>query len=280
MGSTEQEVSDLLREAKDSGLNPDWYTGRVPPEAPKHHVRLTRPFQHGEVRGHGRPVPPLRRGHGLRDGRGEEHEGGRGFIKETKQVDYRRESNWKTRAFRRPTTIPWCSSIGTTPRPSAAGWPRRKSKPYRLATEAEWEYACRAGTTTRFSSGDTVDSLREFANLADQSYPMANPGGPWLVPWNDGFPFTAPVGSFRPNAFGLHDMHGNAWEWCQDWHSADYYKHSPAEDPTGAEGGDQKIYRGGFFIHFAACARSAYRCCLPPASSHDMNGFRVALAVQ
>src|SRR5262249_19167843 len=90
----------------------------------------------------------------------------------------------------------------------------KEGKQYRLPTEAEWEYSCRAGTTTRFHSGDDEASLKKVANY-----------------WDSGPGTTRAVGELQANAFGLHDMHGNVWEWCQDWYDKDYYKASPRQDP-------------------------------------------------
>jgi formylglycine-generating enzyme required for sulfatase activity len=144
---------------------------------------------------------------------------------------------------------------------------------YRLPTEAEWEYACRAGTATRFSVGDDERSLRSVANVWD--------GGPGRVYTYegppDGFLYTSPVGSFPANEIGLYDMHGNAWEWCADGYQADYYRKSPSADPQGPERATLRVMRGGSFFLETRHARSSNRLGGPPSfHSHD-TGFRVAL---
>jgi formylglycine-generating enzyme required for sulfatase activity len=114
---------------------------------------------------------------------------------------------------------------------------------YRLPTEAEWEYACRAGSTTRFNTGETLgkDSAR-FA-LKSRTEPKS----------------TKPVGSYPPNAWGLFDMHGNVWEWTNDWFSADYYSESPVEDPQGPSAGTHHTLRGGSASMRSHECRSAFR---------------------
>ena len=109
---------------------------------------------------------------------------------------------------------------------------RKEGKSYRLPTEAEWEYACRAGTTTRYHSGDDPETLAKVANVADATAKAKFPAWKWTIKASDGYVFTAPVGQFKPNAFGLYDMHGNARQWCADWYGGDYYGKSPVDDPN------------------------------------------------
>jgi len=113
---------------------------------------------------------------------------------------------------------------------------------YRLPTEAEWEYACRAGSTTIYSYGDDSAQLGQYAWYDDNS--------------NDK---THPVGEKKPNTWGMYDMHGNVLEWCQDWYDSDYYENSPGTDPQGPNSGSDRVIRGGCWINFAAFCRSACR---------------------
>lgn len=151
---------------------------------------------------------------------------------------------------------------------------RKEGKMYRLPTEAEWEYACRAGTTTRFSNGNQADRLNEIANVADTSYRQAVEDSDG-IPTADGHVFTSPVGSLRPNALGLYDMHGNAEEWCSDWYSESFYSHSPRSDPEGPISGSQHVIRGGRWVAGAAACRSAARSGLEPAYRMYILGFRI-----
>jgi formylglycine-generating enzyme required for sulfatase activity len=153
---------------------------------------------------------------------------------------------------------------------------RKEGRTYRLPTEAEWEYACRSGTTTRFSIGDGDSDLHHVANCEDSSLKRFFKRADGKH--SDGFPFTAPVGSLRPNVFGLYDMHGNVWEWCSDWYDENYYRHSPLGDPPGPSTGSERVFRGGGWFNSTLNCRSAQRWSLSPASRNDDIGFRVACA--
>ncbi|MDP6438118.1 MAG: formylglycine-generating enzyme family protein [Candidatus Brocadiia bacterium] len=127
---------------------------------------------------------------------------------------------------------------------------KRASREVRLPTEAEWEYACRAGTTTVFSFGDSAKGFGKYAWYSN----------------NSGLK-TRPVGQKKPNAWGLHDVHGNVWEWCQGWYGKDYYKGSRASDPTGPPDGSDRVLRGGSCIDEPEFCRSAIRAVAPQAGA-------------
>jgi formylglycine-generating enzyme required for sulfatase activity len=138
---------------------------------------------------------------------------------------------------------------------------------FRLPTEAEREYACRAGTTMRYSFGDSEDGIERFA---------------WVDTTSGNQPH--PVGQLQPNPWGLYDMHGNVWEWCSDWHRGDYYAMSPLEDPQGpdsqdpivVQGASKKVLRGGSWSNPGPYSRSANRGYYDPNAKHNNYGLRVA----
>jgi formylglycine-generating enzyme required for sulfatase activity len=147
---------------------------------------------------------------------------------------------------------------------------------YRLPTEAEWEYACRAGTTTPFHFGKTITT--ELANYRGTD----NESMKWSGSYGDGpkgehREETTPVNQFEgANAFGLCDMHGNVWEWCQDyWH--DSYEGVPTDGSAWIEGGnsERRILRGGSWGYDPRLCRSAYRLNYGPGNDYDFSGFRV-----
>lgn len=136
----------------------------------------------------------------------------------------------------------------------------------RLPTEAQWEYACRAGTTTAFSFGDELTSAQ--VNY-DGNYPYAD-GAKGLFRER-----TVAVGSLPPNGWGLYEMHGNVWEWCADWHGP--YLEGPQVDPAGPDSGTGRVLRGGSGNNGGRSARSAYRGAGEPGRRGNVVGFRLAL---
>jgi formylglycine-generating enzyme required for sulfatase activity len=148
---------------------------------------------------------------------------------------------------------------------------QREGKTYRLPTEAEWEYACRAGTKTPFYFGDTI-STDQVNYAGDRVYGKGKKGVNRERPM--------PVGSFPPNALCLYEMHGSVWQWCQDWYDRDYYQNSPGNDPVNETAGKLKsrVLRGGSWHNSPSEARSAARF-LAPAILRNWNyGFRVVAA--
>ncbi len=158
----------------------------------------------------------------------------------------------------------FCKKLSELPEEKKAG------RVYRLPTEAEWEYACRAGTKTPFHYGDSLSSKQ--ANFCGHFPYGGADKGPYLKR-------TAKVGTYAANAFGLYDMHGNVWEWCQDWYDHDYYKNSPKEDPPGPAQASYRVVRGGGWHNNGRDCRSAGRFSLEPGNRSNNLGFRVA-AVQ
>jgi len=137
---------------------------------------------------------------------------------------------------------------------NAAEFCRRLSvktgKTVRLPTEAQWEYACRAGTTTPFNTGETISTSQANYN-GYYTYGSGKKGA-----YSDK---TIPVGSFKPNAFGLYDMHGNVWEWCKDWYDKSYYAKANNRDPQGPDSGEYRVLRGGRWYSDPKNCRSAHR---------------------
>ena len=151
----------------------------------------------------------------------------------------------------------------------------KDGKEYRLPTEAQWEYACRAGSRTRFSFGDDGEEMAKHANVADATFRQVT-GMTWGIKRSDGYAFTSPVGKYQENAFGLFDMHGNAMQWCSDVYAD--YPEAGVTDPQGppAKEGSLRVLRGGCWRNEPIYCRSASRYRGSPSDGGVCVGFRLS----
>jgi sulfatase modifying factor 1 len=259
-----------------------------PDESPRHRVRITHPFYMGA---HEVTVGEFRAfvhatGHKTRA----EKKGSSGFNSKISTFQYDRpEFNWRYVGWKQTENHP-VLNVNWFDACAFCKWlSHKEGRTYRLPTEAEWEYACRAGSQARFLTGDSIDQLRQLANVQDKALTSIKPKfsnsttSSYLtkpVPWNDKHPFTAPVASFKRNRFGLYDTLGNVAEWCSDWYGEDYYKVSPRADPTGPSDGTGRVVRGGAFLHQPQHCRVTWRISGTPSYQNYVIGFRVVADIE
>lgn len=216
------------------------------------------------------------------------------------------ECTWRSPGFEQTDTHP-VTCVSWRDAQAFCAWKTRTEKvSYRLPTEAEWEYACRAGTETWYCCGNDPDQIYQYGNVADSALYQVHPDTVLrqrvvaLKPGEgDGFVYTAPVGSLKPNAWGLYDMHGNLWEWCQDRYDAQRYsvllkatgkkpwdKPPLIEDPQGPEPTPQHKYgnwrslRGGCWYVGPISSRCAVRAFGDGDEAFCYYGFRVVREVE
>ena len=266
MGSTSKQIR------QESVIEPNWSSRAIESEQPRHRVRISQPFYLGKFEV-------------TRDQ----------FAVFVKATNYSSEAeraaerhDWRNPGFEQDADHP-VVLMSHNDAESFCNWLSTKGGgKYRLPTEAEWEYACRAGTTTLFSSGDDLEGLVKVGNIRDYSHSVN-----WSLPkpaiqvgtkatnFDDGFVFTAPVGTFHENQFGLKDMHGNVYEWNHDWYDKSYYSKSEFVDPRGPVEGSGRILRGGGFQSGWEGGHnwSGMRCVVLPSFHNGETGFRVAVSV-
>jgi formylglycine-generating enzyme required for sulfatase activity len=242
---------------------------------PQHRVRITRPFYLGATevtRGQFRRFVD---DSGYRTDAEKDGKGGIG-LNEAGQWVQDPKCTWQNPGFEQTDDHP-VVNVSWNDVVAFCEWlSRKEGVMYRLPTEAEWEYACRAGTTTKYSSGDDPEGLAAVENLADGTAKAKYPNWTWTSAAQDGFIYTAPVGRYNPNAWGLFDMHGNVSEWCADGYADDYYKHSPPDDPPGADGAPVRVLRGADWALGPGNAWSAHRGSSAPVHRSSSLGFRLA----
>lgn len=245
-------------------------------EGPQHRVRISRPFYLGAyevTRGQFRRFVEES---GYRTAAERDGKGGEGLDGD--QFGQKPQYTWRNTGFEQTDEHP-VVNVNWNDAVAFCQWlSRKEGKQYRLPTEAEWEYACRAGTTTRYWHGDETERVIAVGNVGDETAKARFPKWPSDNEGRDGYVFTAPVGQFRPNPFGLYDMHGNVCEWCADWRDRAYYRHSPVADPKGPDSGVARVHRGGSWRSYVHACRSSYRGLRNPEGCNCTLGFRVAQA--
>jgi formylglycine-generating enzyme required for sulfatase activity len=252
-------------------------------ELPQHKVRITRAFYLGQ---HEVTVGQFRRfvDSGYRPESIADGTGGYGYDPNRKVLPNEGEVfagrdpkySWMNPGFKQGedhpvTNVTWNDAV------TMCQWlTEKEGAKYRLPTEAEWEYACRAGTETLYHNGNDVEALIKVGNLYDadtvKNWPQWKE---FALKGHDGYEFTSPVGKFAPNAFGLYDMHGNVWEWCNDYHDDNYYAKSPVDDPQGPAEGSVRVRRGGSWHTWPLYVRSSYRYTNTARTRYTLLGMRL-----
>ncbi len=246
-------------------------------EHPQHRVRVTKPFYLGSTHVTRGQFRQFVGDSGYKTDAEKDGKGGWGYDATEKKVFWQKpEYTWSNVGFDQTDKHP-VVNVSWNDATAYCQWlSRKEGKEYRLPTEAEWEYACRAGTTTRYWCGDDAEALAQVDNVADATLKAKIPDLDNTIPSSDGYAFTSPVGSFRANPFGLYDMHGNASQWCADWYETNYYSASASDNPRGPDFGTPRVIRGGSWAFRTSDARSAFRSGSPPDFRFSIIGFRVA----
>jgi formylglycine-generating enzyme required for sulfatase activity len=261
-----------------------------PDEMPQHRVRITRGFF---MAAHEITVGQFRafvEATGFRTAAETDGRGASGYDAELRGFEYDSPRySWRFTGYAQSDAHPVVDVDWHDARAFCEWLSEKEGRSYRLPTEAEWEYACRAGSSRRFVTDDAARGLQAIANLRDESLERLwdtstvvkyglDPSKIEFVRWDDGHAFTAPVGSFEPNALGLHDMLGNVGEFCADGYDAGFYSASAEEDPAGpATETKGHVVRGGTFLNDGRLVRASSRVeCLDEYRNYVI-GFRVVL---
>ncbi len=279
MGSTPEEIAAGLKIVDEAKLSPTAFErSRIPEEQPQHKVTVTRPFcigatevTVGQFRRFVDATKYLTQGEQFGAGNASTWTAPKDSKPENVQITWR-APGYSTTDEHPVTQVTWGDAVAycnwlseeelLDPCYESSGKLDWKLIPgangYRLPTEAEWEYACRAGTTTQFSFGDQASHIGEHG---------------WTGEVKAGHP--QPVARKLPNPFGLFDMHGNTREWCHDWYSSEVYAEPSRVDPIGSEFGTDRVMRGGRWNAHSVSARSAFRYDINPFLRNTQGGFRV-----
>jgi formylglycine-generating enzyme len=265
-GLSPEDVAALV--ALDPEIKPESLSG----EQPQHVVRLTKPYWLGV--------------HEVTVGQFRQFVDAASFVTRAEimaRIDPRQRT-WKSVPWEQTDAHPVVNVNWNEAQAFAQWLSQWDAWDYRLPTEAEWEFACRAGTESLWCSGNDLDALARVANIADAAaeprWKPKSPGSRFMSA-TDGHVEAAPVGSLAANPFGLHDTIGNVWEWCSDRFDDKHYgqfRENGAVDPTGPTGGDPRVRRGGSWLHGVQYAHAASRQSSFPDAFNPPYGFRLALS--
>jgi formylglycine-generating enzyme required for sulfatase activity len=253
MGSSKEEIGFWLKQNV-----PGWVQQKLLSEGPQHEVEITQPFYMGQTEVTVGQFRQFVTATGYKTQA--EREGGARRHFQNGEWSLNADTNWLNPGFTQTDDHPvvcvsWNDAV------AFCNWlSKKEGKNYRLPTEAEWEYGCRAGSTGRWFFGDNEGDLVHYARIGSNSR---------------GHP--SPAAGLRENAWGLHDLHGSVWQWCQDHYDANYYETSPPKDPSGRAAGSGRVVRGGSWYDKSWANRSACRLAFDPGDRSTHTGFRVVL---
>jgi formylglycine-generating enzyme required for sulfatase activity/serine/threonine protein kinase len=243
-------------------------------EGPQHRVRITKNYWMGRFEVTVAQFARFVRQTGYRTTA--EYAGGAWNMTEGLKQEWVKDSSWKRTDHNPSPDLPVVLVSWDDAQAYCHWLSEATGRVFRLPTEAEWEYACRAGSTTAFQWGNEVEGGEGWLNGADAKLRSKHPE--WLTfPFSDGSLYAAKVGSYRGNVWGLHDMHGNVWEWCQDWYAPQYYSGSPETDPFDGQTDRFHVVRGGSWLCYPGLCRSSVRRKYPPEYTTCDLGFRVVM---
>ena len=273
MGSTPEDVDRV------AAFDPTYKKESAADEFPHHRVRISKPFYMGAHEVTKGQFAQFVAASGYQSEPEKDGKGGWGWDEAAGKFDGPKpQFTWKNTGFKYEDDCPVVNVAWNDAVEFCKWLSEKEGKEYRLPTEAEWEYACRAGTTTLYSFGDDPELLVQYGNARDASAKARwtkDKDQPFLK-GDDGYVFFAPVGRFKPNAWGLYDMHGNAKEWCRDIDWADAYKYRTGGGTTDPVVDMKPIraVRGGCWDDYARFTRSSDRS--RNSGRDDGTGFRVA----
>ena len=258
MGSTDEQIAAALKAADEINANQQTKDRIQKAESPQHVVIITKPFlmsatevSISQFRKFVETTKYVTEAERYGFGDSASH------VQDDKVTDEQKQRNWRRPGSAVADDSP-VAQISWNDAVEYCKWlSEQEKRTYRLPTEAEWEYACRAGTTTQYSFGDN------YAELAKYGWHDKNAAGK-----------SHPVGTLLPNPFGLFDMHGNVQEWCGDYFDEKWYEKKSANDPLGPTAGFNRVLHGGFWSNNATHCRSAYRVSSEPSARFYNIGFR------